>query len=300
MMQPFDIQLYLREQKERVDKALDKLLPAEKEFPPQIHQAMRYCLFAGGKRLRPILALAAAEAVGGNPESIISQVCALELIHTYTLIHDDLPAMDNDDYRRGRLSTHKVFGEAVAILAGDALLTEAFRVLAGNFSNDNHSPKKIIEIIRMLADASGSKGIIGGQVVDLDSEGKVIEKNLLDYMHTRKTGYLITASVTLGAILGGAEEKTIQCLKQYGMATGLAFQITDDILDVRGSTENLGKQIGSDNKKGKATYPGILGMDEAIKKQTVLFRQAIDALQSFDEKANPLRGIAKLIIERDK
>jgi geranylgeranyl diphosphate synthase type II len=152
----------------------------------------------------------------------------------------------------------------------------------------------------MLADASGSKGIIGGQVVDLDSEGKVIEKDLLDYMHTRKTGYLITASVTLGAILGGAEEKTIQCLKQYGMATGLAFQITDDILDVRGSTENLGKQIGSDNKKGKATYPGILGMDEAIKKQTVLFRQAIDALQSFDEKANPLRGIAKLIIERDK
>ena len=300
MMQPFDIQLYLREQKERVDKALDKVLPAEKEFPPQIHQAMRYCLFAGGKRLRPILALAAAEAVGGNPESIISQVCALELIHTYTLIHDDLPAMDNDDYRRGRLSTHKVFGEAVAILAGDALLTEAFRVLAGNFSNDNHSPEKIIEIIRMLADASGSKGIIGGQVVDLDSEGKVIEKDLLDYMHTRKTGYLITASVTLGAILGGAEEKTIQCLKQYGMATGLAFQITDDILDVRGSTENLGKQIGSDNKKGKATYPGILGMDEAIKRQTVLFRQAIDALQSFDEKANPLRGIAKLIIERDK
>jgi geranylgeranyl diphosphate synthase type II len=300
MMQPFDIQLYLREQKERVDKALDKVLPAEKEFPPQIHQAMRYCLFAGGKRLRPILALAAAEAVGGNPESIISQVCALELIHTYTLIHDDLPAMDNDDYRRGRLSTHKVFGEAVAILAGDALLTEAFRVLAGNFSNDNHSPEKIIEIIRMLADASGSKGIIGGQVVDLDSEGKVIEKDLLDYMHTRKTGYLITASVTLGAILGGAEEKTIQCLKQYGMATGLAFQITDDILDVRGSTENLGKQIGSDNKKGKATYPGILGMDEAIRRQAVLFQQAIDALQGFDEKSNPLRGIAKLIIERDK
>jgi geranylgeranyl diphosphate synthase type II len=300
MMQPFNIQLYLREKKEMVDKALDKLLPAEKEFPPQIHQAMRYCLFAGGKRLRPILALAAAEAVGGNPESIISQACALELIHTYTLIHDDLPAMDNDDYRRGHLSTHMVFGEAVAILAGDALLTEAFRVLAGNFSNDNHSPEKIIEIIRMLADASGSKGIIGGQVVDLDSEGKVIEKDLLDYMHTRKTGHLITASVTLGAILGGAEEKTIRCLKQYGMATGLAFQITDDILDVRGSTENLGKQIGSDNKKGKATYPGILGMDEAIKKQTVLFRQAIDALQSFDEKANPLRGIAKLIIERDK
>ncbi len=299
-MQPFDVQLYLQEKKELVDKALDKLLPAEEEFPPQIHKAMRYCLFAGGKRLRPILALAAAEAVGGNPESIIRQACALELVHTYTLIHDDLPAMDNDDYRRGHLSTHMVFGEAVAILAGDALLTEAFRVLAGNSSNDNHRPEKIIEIIRMLADASSSKGIIGGQVVDLESEGKVIEKDLLDYMHTRKTGHLITASVSLGATLGGAEKITIQCLKQYGMATGLAFQITDDILDVRGSTENLGKQIGSDNKKGKATYPGILGMDEAIKKQAVLFQQAIDALQSFDEKANPLRGIAKLIVERDK
>lgn len=299
-MKPFEIQTYLKEKKNLVDKSLDDLLPGKEEFPSQLHQAMRYCLFAGGKRLRPILSLAAAEAVGGDSNSIIREACAIELIHTYTLIHDDLPSMDNDDYRRGCLSTHKVFGEAIAILAGDALLAEAFSVLAGGLENGAHKPEKIVKIIKTVADACGSKGVMGGQVVDLESEGKVIDKDLLDYMHTHKTGRLITASVTLGAILGGGREEKIQRLKEYSTAIGLAFQITDDILDILGSTENLGKEVGSDSKKGKATYPGILGMNEAKKTQEVLFQQAIDALQPFDEKAEPLREIARLIIERNR
>ena len=300
MTKPFEIQPYLKEKRDLVDKALDSLLPGKKDFPSQLHQAMRYCLFAGGKRLRPILSIAAAEAVGGDSGSIIREACAIELIHTYTLIHDDLPAMDNDDYRRGCLSTHKVFGEAIAILAGDALLTEAFGLLAGGPANGAHKPEKTVEIIKVVADACGSKGVMGGQVVDLESEGKVIDKGILDYIHTHKTGRLITASVALGAILGDGEEEKIQCLKEYSGAIGLAFQITDDILDILGSTETLGKQVGSDSKKGKATYPGILGMNEAKKMQKVLFQQAVDALKPFDEKAEPLREIARLIIERNR
>ena len=299
MTKPFEIQTYLKEKKNLIDKTLDSLLPGKEEFPSQLHQAMRYCLFAGGKRLRPILSIAAAEAVGGDSGSIIREACAIELIHTYTLIHDDLPAMDNDDYRRGCLSTHKVFGEAVAILAGDALMAEAFSLLAGGLTNGAHKPEKIVKIISVVADACGSKGVLGGQVVDLESEGKLIDKNLLNYIHTHKTGRLITASVALGAILGDGEEEKIQCLKEYSGAIGLAFQITDDILDILGSTETLGKQVGSDSKKGKATYPGILGMNEAKKMQKVLFQQAVDALKPFDEKAYPLREIARLIIERN-
>jgi geranylgeranyl diphosphate synthase, type II len=291
----FNIDNFLSVKKALIDKTLDELLPGAEDFPRKLHQAMRHCLFAGGKRLRPILSLCASEAVGADPDLFIKEACALELIHTYSLIHDDLPAMDDDDYRRGLPATHKVFGEAAAVLAGDALLTNAFSVLAGGA----HTPDKIVKITKLLADACGSKGLIGGQAVDLESEGKTIEKDLLNYIHTRKTGCLITASVMLGAILGGGREDELRCMKEYGAAVGLAFQITDDILDVLGSTEDLGKKVGSDEKKGKATYPGILGMKEAKKMQKVLYIKAIESISSFDIKADPLRKIAKRMIERN-
>jgi len=296
----FDIKGYLQENKQLIDEALDGLLPAQDVFPPQVHKAMRHCLFAGGKRLRPILACAACRAVGGDPGVVVQEACALELIHTYSLIHDDLPAMDDDDYRRGCLSTHKVFGEAIAILAGDGLLTEAFAVLTRGFRNTPHAPEKLLEVIHLVAEACGSRGLIGGQVVDLESEQKVIEKDLLEYIHNNKTGKLLTASVLLGALLGGADRDKTGRLEQYGRAIGLAFQITDDILDILGSTEELGKKVGSDLDKGKATYPGIMGMDASKKMQQKLYEDACSALEGFDEKAEPLRAIAKLIVERTK
>jgi geranylgeranyl diphosphate synthase type II len=293
-----DLHNYLEKQKLAIDKALDTLLPREDQFPPHLHKAMRYCLFAGGKRIRPILAIAAAEAVGGNPDDIIQEASALELIHTFTLIHDDLPAMDNDDYRRGVLATHKVFGEAMAILAGDALLTEAFKILSFGCKREVHKPDHIVKIIEVVAEASGSRGIVGGQVVDLDSEGKVIEKKQLDYIHQHKTGSLITASVLLGGTLAEGSEKEMQHLKAFGTSIGLAFQITDDILDIKGSTEELGKKTGSDRNKGKATYPRILGIGQAEKRKRELYREAINALQSFDKSADHLREIGLYIIER--
>jgi len=289
---------YLEKQKIAIDEALDTLLPPEDQFPPQLHKAMRYCLFAGGKRIRPILAIAAAEAVGGNPENIIQEASALELIHTFTLIHDDLPAMDNDDYRRGVLATHKVFGEAMAILAGDALLTEAFKILSLGCRSGLHKPDHIVEIIEVVAEASGSRGIVGGQVVDIDSEGKTIDKEHLEYIHHHKTGSLITASVLLGGTLAHGTNQEIEHLKTYGTAIGLAFQITDDILDVTGSSEELGKSTGSDCNKGKATYPRILGIDQAEGKKRELYQEAIHALHSFDEKADHLRELGLYIIER--
>ena len=289
---------YLEKNRLCIDKALDTLLPPEDQFPPHLHKAMRYCLFAGGKRIRPILAIAAAEAVGGNPDDIIQEAAALELIHTFTLIHDDLPAMDNDDYRRGLLATHKVFGEAMAILAGDALLTEAFKILSLGCKRGVHKPDHIVDIIEVVAEASGSRGIVGGQVVDIESEGKVIEQKHLEYIHQHKTGSLITASVLLGGTLAEGSEQEIEHLKTYGTSIGLAFQITDDILDIKGSSEELGKKTGSDRNKGKATYPGILGIGRAEEKKRELYDEAIQALESFDEKADHLREIGLYIIER--
>lgn len=299
-MAPGDIHAYLKNRQELIDRTLDRLLPGKTEFPGQLHAAMRYCLFAGGKRLRPILALAAAEAIGYNSHMILPEACALEMIHTYSLIHDDLPSMDNDDYRRGCLTTHRVFGEAIAILAGDALLTEAFKVLAGSSNSGAHRPDKSMEIVRLVADACGSQGVIGGQVIDLESEGKLIDKELLDYIHTNKTGRLITASVKLGAILAGATAEQLERLGAYGRAIGLAFQVTDDILNVIGSTVDLGKATGSDSKRGKATYPGLLGMEEARRTQELLYQESIAALLPFGQSAEPLRAIAKIIIERDR
>ena len=295
-----DLDAYLEEKKALIDGYLDQLLPARDAFPPLLHQAMRYCLCAGGKRIRPILAFAAAEAVGGNPDIMVQEACALELIHTFTLIHDDLPSMDNDDYRRGMPTTHKVFGEAMAILAGDALLTEAFKILACGFNRGAHKAEHMVEIIKIVAEASGSQGVVGGQVVDLDSEGKVIATSRLEYIHRHKTGTLITASLILGGILGGASSEEIEHLKAYGESIGHAFQITDDILDVQGSNAELGKNTGSDQKKRKATYPSIIGMEEAEKKQLELYRRALESLESFDGRADHLRKIALYIIQRQR
>ena len=296
-MKPFDINTYLKDKKALVDKTLDSILPENDCFPPQLHNAMRYCLFSGGKRLRPILALAAAESVGGDCHKMLNEACALELIHTYTLIHDDLPSMDNDDYRRGHLTTHKVFGEAIAVLAGDALQTEAFSILSET-EKSRFSPEIKIKVIRLISAACGSRGIIGGQTVDLESEGKKISLELLDYIHTHKTAALITASVLTGAVLANADKDQLTDLNNYGEAIGLAFQITDDILDITSSTEQMGKTVGKDQRMKKATYPSLLGLDEASRLQQEFYKKSIDSISSFDENAKPLREIAKLIIER--
>jgi geranylgeranyl diphosphate synthase type II len=295
-----DVNAYLEEKGRLIDACLDRLLPDRETFPSSLHQAMRYCLFAGGKRIRPALAFAASEAVGGNPDAIVDEACALELIHTFTLIHDDLPSMDNDDFRRGLPSTHKVFGEAMAILAGDALQTEAFKILACGYTRGAHKAEHMVAIIKILAEASGSRGIVGGQVVDLDSEGKTIAPDQLEYIHSHKTGSLIAASVIMGGILGGASPEQISHLRRYGECIGLAFQIVDDILDVEGSQEKLGKSTGSDQKKKKATYPSIIGIDGARKKGMECYQRALDALQSFDDRADHLRKIALYITQRQK
>ena len=295
-----DVNEYLEEKGRLIDACLDRLLPDRETFPSSLHQAMRYCLFAGGKRIRPALAFAAAEAVGGNPDLIVEEACALELIHTFTLIHDDLPSMDNDDFRRGLPSTHKVFGEAMAILAGDALQTEAFKILACGYTRGIHNAERIVKVMKILAEASGSQGIVGGQVVDLESEGKMIDQQQLTYIHSHKTGSLIAASVIMGGILGGAAPEEIELLKRYGESIGHAFQIADDILDVEGSKEKLGKNTGSDQKKSKATYPSIIGMDESRKKLKEYYQRALDAIQSFDQQADHLRNIALYIIQRQR
>ena len=295
-----DVNAYLEEKGRLIDACLDRLLPDRETFPSSLHQAMRYCLFAGGKRIRPALAFAAAEAVGGNPDLIVEEACALELIHTFTLIHDDLPSMDNDDFRRGLPSTHKVFGEAMAILAGDALQTEAFKILACGYTRGIHNAERIVKVMKILAEASGSQGIVGGQVVDLESEGKMIDQQQLTYIHSHKTGSLIAASVIMGGILGGAAPEEIELLKRYGESIGHAFQIADDILDVEGSKETLGKNTGSDQKKSKATYPSIIGMDESRKKLKEYYQRALDAIQSFDQQADHLRNIALYIIQRQR
>jgi len=289
---------YLAEKGKLIDACLDRLLPDKAAYPQSLHEAMRYCLFAGGKRIRPALAFAAAEAVGGDPDLLAEEACALELIHTFTLIHDDLPAMDNDDFRRGMPSTHKVFGEAMAILAGDALQTEAFKILACGYSRGVHTAERIVEVMKILAEASGSQGVVGGQVVDLESEGKMIDQARLEYIHSHKTGSLIAASVLMGGVLGGASPEEIEKLRRYGESIGHAFQIADDILDVEGSQEKLGKSTGSDQKKGKATYPSIIGLDEARKKMMEYHKRSLAALQSFDQRADHLRNIALYVIRR--
>lgn len=294
-----DLKKYLKEREDIINKALDSLLPREDEFPQRLHKAMRYSVFAGGKRIRPILCLASAEVFGKPDNNVMNMACAIELIHTYSLIHDDLPAIDNDDLRRGMPTCHKVFGEATAILAGDALLTKAFQI-ASQPSAVSHQAAALIKAIHEIAAAAGSTGMVGGQVVDIESEGKEVAFPILEYIHIHKTGKLILVSCRAGAIMANARDKELEAIMRYGEAIGLAFQIADDILDVEGNREDVGKNIGGDVKKGKATYPSILGIDESKKRANELVDIAITSLKGFDEKAEPLREIARYIVERRK
>lgn len=292
-----DLQGYLAEKTGIVNKRLLRLLPGVVDYPQSLHKAMHYSLFAGGKRLRPVLVLAAAEAVGGQIEAAVNTACAFECIHTYSLIHDDLPAIDNDDLRRGRPTCHKEFGEATAILAGDALLTIAFGLIA---ATKGATPAAVLGAVSELAKAAGSTGMIGGQMIDIESEGKEVSFPVLEYIHIHKTGELIRASVRSGAILGGADDAGLESLTRYSEAIGLAFQIADDILDVEGSSEEMGKPTGGDQKKGKATYPAIIGLDASRQRAAELVEMAIGALSGFDAKADPLREIARYITARKK
>jgi geranylgeranyl diphosphate synthase type II len=296
-MSAFDLKSYLEERRVLVDGALDRLLPPETAMPPTLHRAMRYSVQAGGKRLRPILVLAGAEAVGGRPEQVMETACAMEMIHTYSLIHDDLPAMDNDDYRRGMLTNHKVFGEAVAILAGDALLTLAFKLIALNGARTG-DPRVIAALVTDIADAAGTDGMVGGQVVDIESEGKAFSAETLDYIHSHKTAALIRISLWAGALVAGGSASQRSAIAACGEALGLAFQIVDDILDVEGSTEQLGKTAGKDAQQQKATYPAFHGLEASRAKARVLIDQAKQALVPLGERAEPIRALADFIFER--
>jgi geranylgeranyl diphosphate synthase type II len=293
-----DIGGYLKGKKRVIDAALEKIIPKETDFPQSLYKAMRYALFPGGKRIRPILAIAAYEAVGGGGNGILPFACALELIHTYSLIHDDLPALDNDDYRRGRPTTHKVFGEAMAILAGDALLTEAFRLMSKEGLGGGVDPRDAIEAIKEISKAAGSAGMIAGQVVDIESEGTKVELPILEFIHTHKTGSLILVCVRAGGRLGRARDVEMDALTRYGKAIGLAFQITDDILDVEGSRALMGRAPGVDIARNKITYPALLGLKESKRRYKELIGKGIEALGLFGDRGEPLREIALYIGER--
>ena len=295
-----DLKTYLTQKKAMVDAALKDYLPEPEGLTSDLIKAMRYSLFAGGKRLRPILCIAGAEAVGGSGREVLPVACALELIHTYSLIHDDLPLMDDDDLRRGQPTNHKVFGEPVALLAGDGLLTEAFSLMTLPDLSARISPSILLQAIQLIARAAGHEGMVGGQTVDIQWEGKSADLPVVKFMHTRKTGALITASVASGAMLGGADEAQLRAVTSYGNHIGLAFQISDDILDIEGDSETMGKRAGADEQKGKMTYPAVLGLDESKRIQSELVGAAVQELSEFGSKAEPLRQVAKYIIERKK
>ena len=292
------VKAYLGERKAIVDAALDRYLPKADTYPPVIFESVRYSIFAGGKRLRPIFCVAAAETVGGDMAVVLPTACALEMIHTYSLIHDDLPAMDDDEYRRGRLTNHKVYGEGLAVLAGDALLTDAFRLLSGKEAAESIAPEKVVTVIHEIAEAVGFFGMVGGQVADLDAEGKDVDFETLNYIHHHKTEALITVSLRAGAILANASDHDLEALTVYGGKIGLAFQIADDILDIEGDLASLGKETGCDSIRKKATYPSLVGLEQARSEACRLVEDAVDALNSFDHKADPLRMIARFIVDR--
>lgn len=280
---------YLKRVGDLAEKRLHEFLPLEANRPMRLHEAMRYSMFAGGKRLRPALAYAAWESFGGKGDSIWLVTSALEMLHTFSLIHDDLPCMDDDDFRRGMPTAHKKFGEATAVLSGDALCIHAFELLAqtGN-----------AEIVRVVAKSLGTSGMIGGQMIDIESEGQSVDLETVDYIHYHKTAALIEASLVTGALLAGASEQEILPIHRYGHAIGLAFQVVDDILDIEQTTEQLGKDAGSDVERGKATYPSVLGLDASKKKALELYQASIDALDASKAQTNILRSIAAFIVTR--
>lgn len=280
-----------------IEAALLKELGAETALVPRLAESMEYSLMAGGKRLRPILVMAAADAVGARGTDFVQAACGIEMIHTYSLIHDDLPAMDNDDYRRGKLTNHKVFGEALAILAGDALLTQAFEVI---LRQQGVPAQVLLEVLREMSIAAGPNGMVGGQVIDMLSEGKRISMEELRKMHMGKTGALFRAAIRSGAILGGASGAQLAALTTYAACFGLAFQITDDILDVVGDEAVIGKPVGSDERNEKSTYVTLTSLDEAKKLAADTVQQALEALEIFGDEAKFLRDLVKMLLERNK
>ena len=293
-----DLKAYLAERRALVNRALEVYLPQVRGPAFRVAQAMHYSLFAGGKRLRPILCLAAAEAVGGDPAEALPAACALEMIHTYSLIHDDLPAMDDDDLRRGQPTCHKQFDEATAILAGDGLLTEAFHTLAAAAFQGEGRRAVWLEVIALVGAAAGSQGMVGGQMLDLLAEGRQVTLKELETIHRLKTGALLTAAVKAGALIGGGSGSQVALLTSYGEKFGLAFQVTDDLLDVEGEAAEMGKAAGMDEKRRKATYPGLLGLEAAKEWARRLVADAVADLEPLGEQAAPLAEIARYLLVR--
>jgi geranylgeranyl diphosphate synthase type II len=293
----FNLEAFLASRTATVNAALDRFLPAETTKPATIHKAMRYSLFAGGKRMRPALVLAAAQACGGRQADALPLACAVECIHTYSLVHDDLPAMDNDDYRRGKLTNHKVFGEGIAILAGDALLTQAFEIAAQARSWPHYSHR---DLILEIAKASGSLQLIAGQVADLEGEGRKTSIAQLKYIHERKTSALLCCCARLGGMSANCSAAQLKALTDFGYHVGLAFQVIDDILDVTQSSEKLGKTAGKDTQAQKATYPSIVGLERSRKIAADLTSKAFAALKPFQGKAVALEALAEFLLKRDR
>ena len=292
-----NLKAYLRSRQKQIDRALDRYLPRTKVKPPTLHKAMRYSLFAGGKRLRPILCLAAAEACRGKISNALPLACALECIHTYSLVHDDLPSMDNDDYRRGRPTCHKVFGDGIAVLAGDALLTIAFEIVSMAKPARRYD---MSTLLREIAVAAGSQRLIAGQVADLEAEGRDVKRDQLRFIHENKTAAILKSSVRLGAMSANADAKKLRAITQFGRGLGLAFQVVDDILDVTQTSEVLGKSAGKDIAARKATYPAVIGLEKSRAEARRLTRQAHDALSVFRSgDAEPLHALANYLLERE-
>lgn len=297
-MAEINIKKYFEKKAVLVNKALDNYLPSEKDYPPVIHTALRYSVLNGGKRFRPILAIATAEMLGGSVKDVLPCACAIELIHCYSLVHDDLPCMDNDDFRRGRPTTHRQFGEPTAILAGNALVTVAFEIMCNSSSKTSRQNGRLHKVMVEIGIAAGMQGMVVGQAADLESENKNISKEMLAYIHAHKTGALIMSSVRVGALVSHATPNQLKRLTDYGKKLGLLFQITDDILDIESTQEKRGKKIGGDIERGKATYPKLHGMKKAKQLVTDLVKGCYKDLKPFGKKADTLKAIVDYIAQR--
>jgi geranylgeranyl diphosphate synthase type II len=293
-----NLEKYFEQRRAMIEEALDRFFPADRHQPATLHRAVRYSLLGGGKRIRPLLTLAAAEAVGGRPTAVLPFACALEMVHAYSLIHDDLPSMDDDRLRRGQPTNHVVFGEGVAILAGDALLTEAFRVMTDPANAKGLSQKRVLQVANLVAESAGLFGMVAGQVADLESEGRDADLALVDFIHVRKTGALLLAAVRTGAILAEARPSVLRSLTRYGEFLGLCFQIVDDVLDAEGDTAQTGKESGGDERRRKATYATVLGVPAAKQRAVELRDDALRALERFGKRAEPLREIVRSVVAR--